>query len=134
MNKNILFVKKLEEDILPPIKDARFYLALYLVDKKTEYPEIEKEFGKKVTEETLKKKEVYATLFKSIIKYAYMIYKFRRWVYVPCVTEVFISANTDSEALEINKNLDPKSLSWKECPMSAFRSTYEVIKSDDKKS
>ena len=63
-----------------------------------------------------------------------MIYKFKRWVYVPCVTEVFISADTDLEALEIHKNLDPKSLSWKECPMSAFRSTYEVIKSDDKKS
>ena len=63
-----------------------------------------------------------------------MIYKFRRWVYIPCVTEVFISADTDLEALEIHKNLDPKSLSWKECPMSALRSTYEVIKSDDKKS
>ena len=63
-----------------------------------------------------------------------MIYKFRRWVYVPCVTEIFISADTDREALEINNNLDPKSLSWKECPMSSFRSTYEVVKSDDKKS
>ena len=63
-----------------------------------------------------------------------MIYKFKRWVYVPCVTEVYINADTDSEALEINKNLDPKSLSWKECPMSALRETYEVIKSDDKKS
>ena len=63
-----------------------------------------------------------------------MIYKFKRWVYVPCVTEIFISADSDREALEINNSLDPKSLSWKECPMSALRSTYEVVKSDDKKS
>ena len=63
-----------------------------------------------------------------------MIYKFRRWVYVPCVTEIFISAGTDKEALEINNSLDPKSLSWKECPMSSLRSTYEVVKSDDTKS
>ena len=63
-----------------------------------------------------------------------MIYKFKRWVYVPCVTEVFISASTDLEALKINNNLNPKSLSWKECPMSSLRSTYEVVKSDDKKS
>ena len=63
-----------------------------------------------------------------------MIYKFKRWVYVPCETEIFISADTDKEALEINNNLDPKSLSWKECPMSSLRSTYEVVKSDDKKS
>ena len=63
-----------------------------------------------------------------------MIYKFRKWVYVPCVTEVFINADTDPQALETMKNLDPKSLSWKECPMSAFKKTYEVIKSDDTKS
>ena len=63
-----------------------------------------------------------------------MIYKFRRWVYVPCVTEIFIVADTDKEALEANNNLDPKSLSWKECPMSPLRSTYEMVKSDDTKS
>ena len=63
-----------------------------------------------------------------------MIYKFKRWIYVPCVTEIFISADTDREALEINNSLDPKSLSLKECTMSSFRSTFEVIKSDDKKS
>ena len=63
-----------------------------------------------------------------------MIYKFRRWVYVPCVTEVFINADTDSQALETMKNLDPKSLSWKECPMSALRQTYEVVKSDEQNS
>ena len=63
-----------------------------------------------------------------------MIYKFRRWVYVPCVTEVNIVANTDKEALEANNSLDPKSLSWTECPMSALRKTFEVIKTDDTKS
>jgi len=63
-----------------------------------------------------------------------MIYKFRRWVYVPCVTEVFIVADTDKEAVEAMQNIDPKSLSWKECPMSSLRSTFEVVKSDDKKS
>jgi len=63
-----------------------------------------------------------------------MIYKFRRWVYVPCVTEIFIVADTDKEALEANNNLDPKSLSWKECSMSPLRSTYEMVKSDDTKS
>ena len=63
-----------------------------------------------------------------------MIYKFKRWVYVPCVTEVFIVADTDKEALEAMENLDPKSLSFEECPMTHLRSTYEVVKSDDKKS
>ena len=63
-----------------------------------------------------------------------MIYKFKKWVYVPCVTEVFINADTDPQALETMKNLDPKSLSWKECPMSALRETYEVVKVDDNKS
>ena len=63
-----------------------------------------------------------------------MIYKFRRWVYVPCVTEVFIVADTDKEATEAINNLDPKSLSYKECPMTHLRSTYEVVKSSDKKS
>ena len=63
-----------------------------------------------------------------------MIYKFRRWVYVPCVTEVFIVADTDKEALEAMENLDPKSLSFEECPMTHVRSTYEIVKSSDKKS
>ena len=35
-----------------------------------------------------------------------MIYKFRRWVYVPCVTEVYINADTDTQALETMKNLN----------------------------
>ena len=41
-----------------------------------------------------------------------MIYKFKRWVHVPCVTEVFIVADTDREALEAMQNIDPKSLSY----------------------
>ena len=63
-----------------------------------------------------------------------MIYKFRRWVYVPCVTEVYIVANSDQEALKTSNSLDPKSLSYEECPMTHLRSTYEVVKSDDTKS
>ena len=63
-----------------------------------------------------------------------MLYNFRRCVYVPCVTEIFIVADTDKEALEAINNLDPKSLSYEECPMTHVRSTYEVVKSSDKKS
>ena len=63
-----------------------------------------------------------------------MIYKFRRWVYVPCVTEVFIVADTDKEAIEAIQNINPKSLSYKVCPMTHLRSTYEIVKSSDKKS
>ena len=63
-----------------------------------------------------------------------MLYKFRRWVYVPCVTEIFIVAESDQEALEAINNLDPISLSYEECPMTHVRSTYEVVKSSDKKS
>ena len=29
-----------------------------------------------------------------------MIYKFKRWIYVPAYTEVYITADTDKEALE----------------------------------
>ena len=63
-----------------------------------------------------------------------MLYKFKRWVYVPWVTEVFIVADTDKEAVEAMQNLDPKSLSFEECPMTHVRSTYEIVKSSDKKS
>ena len=63
-----------------------------------------------------------------------MIYKFRKWVYVPVVTEVYINADSDAQAVETINSLDPKSLSWKECPMSALRQTYEIIKSDGKQS
>ena len=34
-----------------------------------------------------------------------MIYKFKRWMYLPYVTEVFINADTDKEAVETLTNL-----------------------------
>jgi len=61
-----------------------------------------------------------------------MMYKFKRWVWVPCVTEVFIVANTDKEAIEAMDELDPKSLSFEECPMTHLRTTYEVVKGEQK--
>ena len=63
-----------------------------------------------------------------------MLYKFKRWVYVPVVTEVYIVANSDKEALEYIDKLDPKTLSYKECPMTTLRTTYELVKEDAKKS
>ena len=63
-----------------------------------------------------------------------MIYKFRIWVYKPYVTEIFINANSDTQAAETLNSIKSNSLSWQECPMSPLRKTYEVIKSDDKKS
>tara|TARA_B100001964_G_C13852771_1_gene430931 strand:- start:389 stop:580 length:192 start_codon:yes stop_codon:yes gene_type:complete len=63
-----------------------------------------------------------------------MIYRFKIWVYQPYLTEIFIHANSDTEAGETLNSIKPNSLSWQECPMSALRKTYEVIKSDDKKS
>jgi len=63
-----------------------------------------------------------------------MIYKFRIWVYKPYVTEIFIGADSDTQAAEILNGIKPNSLSWQECPMSPFKKTYEVIKSDDTKS
>ena len=57
-----------------------------------------------------------------------MIYKFKRWMYLPYVTEVFINADTDKEALETFREIDLKTLSWKECGMTPLRMTYEVIK------
>ena len=63
-----------------------------------------------------------------------MIYRFKIWVYKPYFTEIFINANSDTEAGETLNSIKSSSLSWQECPMSALRKTYEVIKSDDKKS
>ncbi len=63
-----------------------------------------------------------------------MIYRFKIWVYQPYLTEIFIHANSDTEAGETLNSIKPNSLSWQECPLSALRKTYEVIKSDDKKS
>ena len=57
-----------------------------------------------------------------------MIYKFKRWMYLPYVTEVFINADTDKEALETFYQINLKTLSWKECGMTSLRMTYEVVK------
>ena len=63
-----------------------------------------------------------------------MIYKFRKWVYVPHVTEIYLNADNDSEAvLTINK-LKLDSFNWQECPMTNIRTTYEIVKEDGKKS
>jgi hypothetical protein len=63
-----------------------------------------------------------------------MIYRVKIWVYQPYVTEIFINASSDAEVAETLQSIKPSSLSWQECPLSALRKTYEVIKSDDKKS
>ena len=63
-----------------------------------------------------------------------MIYRVKIWVYQPYVTEIFINASSDTEVAETLQSIKPNSLSWQECPLSALRKTYEVIKSDDKKS
>ena len=63
-----------------------------------------------------------------------MIYKFHIWVYRPYVTEIYINADSDTQAAETLKSIKPNSLSWKECPISVLRKTYEVIKTDDTKS
>ena len=57
-----------------------------------------------------------------------MIYKFKLWVWQPHIAEVFLSANTDREALEVMQSIKFTSLSWKECPMTPLRTTYEVVK------
>jgi len=57
-----------------------------------------------------------------------MIYKFRKWIWIPHVSEIFISANTDYEALCIMENIDLKTLSWEQCSMTPLRMTYEVVK------
>ena len=61
-----------------------------------------------------------------------MIYKFRKWVYVPHVTEIYVNADNDSEAvLTINK-LKLDSFNWQECPMTNIRTTYEIVKENGK--
>jgi len=63
-----------------------------------------------------------------------MIYKFRKWIYIPHVTEIYVNADNDSEAvLTINK-LKLDSFNWQECPMTNIRTTYEIVKEDGKKS
>ena len=63
-----------------------------------------------------------------------MIYKFRIWVYKPYITEIFINADSATQAAETLSGIKSNSLSWTECPMSALRKTFEVIKTDDTKS
>ena len=63
-----------------------------------------------------------------------MIYKFRKWVYVPCVTEIFITADTDKEAEETINKLRLESFNWTECPMTNLKITYEIVKDVDIKS
>jgi hypothetical protein len=55
-------------------------------------------------------------------------------MYVPCVTEIYVSTDNDEKALETINSLDPESLSWKLCEMTPLRQYYEVVKSSDKKS
>ena len=40
-------------------------------------------------------------------------------------------AKTDEECLKTFEDIKPKTLSWKECPMTKGRTTYEVVKSDE---
>ena len=63
-----------------------------------------------------------------------MIYKFRKWVYVPHVTEIFITADTDKEAEETIDKLRLESFNWTECPMTNLKMTYEIVKDVDIKS
>ena len=60
-----------------------------------------------------------------------MIYKIKTWKFIPVVSEVFISAKTDEECLKTFEDIKPKTLSWKECPMTKGRTTYEVVKFDE---
>ena len=63
-----------------------------------------------------------------------MIYKFRKWVYVPHVTEIYVNDDNDSEAVSTINKLKLDSFNWQECPMTNIRTTYEIVKEDGKKS
>ncbi len=63
-----------------------------------------------------------------------MIYKFRKWIYVPHVTEIYVNADNDSEAVSTINKLKLDSFNWRECPMTNIRTTYEIVKEDGKKS
>ena len=56
-----------------------------------------------------------------------MIYKFKKWVLLPAITEVIISADNDQEALKIMNAIDLKTLNWQEAEEIDQRMTYEVI-------
>ena len=53
-----------------------------------------------------------------------MLYKFKRWVYVPVVTEVYIVANSDKEALEFHAKR-------KQLPLDLFISMFRVEKIEE---
>ena len=56
-----------------------------------------------------------------------MIYKFRKWVYIPHVTEIFITADTDKEALETINKLRLESFNWKECPITNLKIILHIL-------
>ena len=56
-----------------------------------------------------------------------MIYKFRKWVYIPHVTEIFITADTDKEALETINKLRLESFNWKECPITNLKIIHHIL-------
>ena len=59
-----------------------------------------------------------------------MIYKFKRWVQLPAYTEIIIKADSDEEALNIVRAIDPSTLNWRETDPIEQRMTYEVTDED----
>ena len=57
-----------------------------------------------------------------------MIYKFKVWVWLPQVTEIYLSAESDDHAISNFNKLDLKEFSWKDDGLRKSRMTYEVIK------
>ena len=57
-----------------------------------------------------------------------MIYKFKVWVWLPQVTEIYLSAENDEHAISNFNKLDLKEFSWKDDGLRKSRMTYEVIK------
>ena len=62
-----------------------------------------------------------------------MIYKFKVWVWLPQVTEIYLSAENDEHAISNFNKLDLKEFSWKDDGMRKSRMTYEVVKDDEVK-
>ena len=57
-----------------------------------------------------------------------MIYKFKVWVWLPQVTEIYLSAENDEHAVSNFNKLDLKEFSWKDDGLRKSRMTYEVVK------
>jgi len=57
-----------------------------------------------------------------------MIYKFRVWSWKPMITEIYLAASEDDEALNTFKKLNKDDFVWKIDSMRDERVTYEVIK------